>query len=62
VEFTFLVPVSDFDDAGSIEAGICTVRGRSFPFEAIFGVPMDSREISPVWVSIRCRESSGLGA
>lgn len=58
VEFTFC---SDLDEAESIEAGICTVRGRSFPFEAIFGVLMDRERLSPVCASIRCRESSVSG-
>ena len=55
VEFTFC---SDLDEAESMEAGICTVRGRSFPFEAIFGVLMERERSSPVCASMRCRESS----
>lgn len=50
---------SDRDGAESIEAGIWTVRDRSFPFEAILGVLMERESVSPVWASIRCRESSG---
>ena len=37
-----------FTEAESIEAGIWTFRGRSFPFEAIFGVPMDRESVRPV--------------
>jgi hypothetical protein len=59
VEFTSW---SDLDLAESMEAGICTVRGRSLPLEGIFGVPMDRERVSPVWASMRCRESSGFGS
>ena len=59
-EFTYSGPSPDLDKAGSIEAGMCTFRGRSFPFEAIFGVLMDRERVSPVWASIRCKESSGF--
>jgi hypothetical protein len=41
-----------------MEAGIWTVRGRSFPFEAMLGVPMDRESVSPVCASMRSKQSS----
>lgn len=44
--------------AGSIAAGTCTVRGRSFPLLAILGVPIFRDSTRPVWASMRCSASS----
>lgn len=44
--------------AGSMAAGTCTVRGRSFPLLAILGVPIFRDSTRPACASMRCSASS----
>jgi len=48
-----------FEEGDSMVAGIWTVRGRSFPFETIFGVAIVRERLIPFCASIRCKASSG---
>lgn len=53
VDFSFPVEVE-----ATIWAGIWTIRGTSWPFDAIFGVPILLDNDRPYWASMRCKASS----
>lgn len=51
--------ISGFLGVGT-EEGMSTVRGRSFPLEAMLGVDICRERTSEVWASTRWRASSGV--